>query len=190
MLTVKSVLRLMNSLVPSSGSIRKKASSDARHGSDPAADFLLGDAGDRREGLAQPCEDDLLALAVGLGHRRCVRLAVDRAAGMEDFHDLSAGVQRQIFEDPEDRRVVRCRRLLRTAVPYGRVRSASSSRSSTIISGDLPSVSRWISGCFRRFVGRIDAGEVLDLAAPAPAHRGPSGRAWRIPRRACRRRPR
>ena len=45
-------------------------------------------------------------------------------------------------------------------------------------------------GLFRRFVGRIDAGEVLDLAAQRPARRGPSGRAWRIPRTACRRTPR
>ena len=43
---------------------------------------------------------------------------------------------------------------------------------------------------FRRFIRRIDAGEILDLAIQRPARRGPSDRAWRIPRTACRRTPR
>jgi len=44
-------------------------------------DFLLGDAGHSWSSARERCEDDQLRSAVGLGHRRGVRLQGDVEAG-------------------------------------------------------------------------------------------------------------
>ena len=94
MLTVKSVRRLMNSRVPSSGSTRMKAS-PASSPTRAGREFFLGDAGHARKRRAQAGENDRLGLPVRFRHGSLVALRLDRHRRIEDGHDLAPCLQRQ-----------------------------------------------------------------------------------------------
>ena len=109
--------------------------------------LFLGDAGDIRKRGAQAFEDDLLAGAVGLGHRRGVGLLRSTAQpAWKTSMTLRPAASASRSKTREHRRVVRCRRRRRIAVRHCRARVAS-------FRGVLPSppaicraCRRWISG--------------------------------------------
>ena len=97
MLTVKSGRRLMNSLVPSSGSTRMKAR--PFDGGDPSrGNRFFRDDGNVRESGGQLVENDRLGAFVRLGHRRLVGLVAGVRAGFVDVHDGASGKQRRLFK--------------------------------------------------------------------------------------------
>ena len=132
MLTVNSSLRLMNSLVPSSGSTSQKMRPDPGHAA--GGDLLLGDDRDLRRELAQAREDQRLRPLVGFGDRRRIVLAAGREVAAVDRHHQLAGALGDVpdmlqklvlrrWHDPDPHRRGRSRQGASVGTPRARRRA-------------------------------------------------------------------